>query len=194
MRVIQSSVFRAVCAIVVGALLIKYPDNTVTWITICIGLLFFMSGIISVIAYWNARKQTSDYTITNADGQVISGGRPTFPLVGTGSLIFGALLALSPHIFISALMYILGIILIMGAVNQLWSLINANKLGKVPVTWWIFPCLIFLTGLYVMVKPMDSASLPLLILGWCSMVYGVTEMILQLMFYRIHKKIETPKE
>lgn len=194
MKVIQSSLFRAICAIVVGALLVKYPDNTVTWITICIGLLFFMSGIVSVIAYWNTRSHSSEYKITAADGQVISNGKPAFPLVGVGSVIFGALLAMSPSVFISALMYILGFILILGAVNQLWALINARKLGRVPITWWILPSLIFITGIYVMVKPMQTASLPLLILGWCSMIYGVTEIILQLMFYRVHKKNGTPDE
>ena len=40
MKILQSSVFRAICAIAVGIMLIKYPDNTVTWITIAIGVLF----------------------------------------------------------------------------------------------------------------------------------------------------------
>ena len=34
MKILQSSFFRAICAIAVGILLIKYPDNTVTWITV----------------------------------------------------------------------------------------------------------------------------------------------------------------
>ena len=34
MKIFQSSIFRAVCAIVVGALLIKYPDEGVTWLTV----------------------------------------------------------------------------------------------------------------------------------------------------------------
>ncbi|MFW5513580.1 MAG: DUF308 domain-containing protein, partial [Prevotella sp.] len=31
MRLLQSSVFRAVVAIIVGALLVKYREDTVTW-------------------------------------------------------------------------------------------------------------------------------------------------------------------
>ena len=49
MKILQSSVFRAICAIAIGILLIKYPDNTVTWITIAIGILFLLSGIISLV-------------------------------------------------------------------------------------------------------------------------------------------------
>lgn len=40
MKVIHSSIFRAVCAIIVGVLLIQYREQTVTWITIAIGVLF----------------------------------------------------------------------------------------------------------------------------------------------------------
>ena len=49
MKIFQSSIFRAICAIVVGALLIKYPEDGVTWLTVAIGVLFLLSGIIAVI-------------------------------------------------------------------------------------------------------------------------------------------------
>ena len=38
MKVFQSSVVRALCAIIVGALIVKYRELTVTWITIAIGV------------------------------------------------------------------------------------------------------------------------------------------------------------
>ena len=43
MRILQSSVFRALCAIIIGVLLIKFPDNTVKGITVAIGVLFLVS-------------------------------------------------------------------------------------------------------------------------------------------------------
>ena len=59
MRLLQSSVFRAVVAIIVGALLVKYREDTVTWLTIAIGILFFLSGLTSVIIYYaNKRNPT----------------------------------------------------------------------------------------------------------------------------------------
>lgn len=42
-----------------------YPDNTVTGITIAIGVLFFISGIISVLTYIQARRHVSDYSKTH---------------------------------------------------------------------------------------------------------------------------------
>ena len=118
MKILQSSVFRAISAIAIGCLLIKYPDNTVTWITVAIGILFLLSGLISLIVYVNARKNVSEFKILDTEGRVIAGEKPTFPIVGVGSLILGALLALTPNVFITALMYIIGGILILGAINQ----------------------------------------------------------------------------
>ena len=46
MKIFQSSIFRALCAIAVGVLLIKFPDDGVTWITRAIGVLFLISGVI----------------------------------------------------------------------------------------------------------------------------------------------------
>ena len=51
MKVFQSSVVRALCAIIVGALIVKYRELTVTWITIAIGVLFFLSGVFSCVTY-----------------------------------------------------------------------------------------------------------------------------------------------
>ncbi|MFW5515366.1 MAG: DUF308 domain-containing protein, partial [Prevotella sp.] len=56
MRLLQSSVFRAVVAIIVGALLVKYREDTVTWLTIAIGILFFLSGLTSVIIYYANKR------------------------------------------------------------------------------------------------------------------------------------------
>ena len=118
-----------------------------------------------------------DDKITDAEGNVIAGTQPTFPIVGVGSLILGALLALTPNVFITALMYIIGGILILGAINQYMSLVNARRYGKVGFGYWVFPSVILLIGLYVIIKPMAPANMAMLVLGWCSLLYGVTEMI-----------------
>jgi uncharacterized membrane protein HdeD (DUF308 family) len=194
MKILQSSFFRAICAIAVGILLIKYPDNTVTWITVAIGVLFFLSGIISMVVYVNAVRHVSEYKITDAEGNVVAGERPTFPIVGVGSIILGAILALTPNIFISALMYIIGGMLILGAINQYMNLVNARKYGKIGFGYWIFPSVILLTGLYVIIRPMDPASVAMLILGWCTLLYGVTEMINSIKFHSDRRKFAKAQE
>ena len=189
-RIFQSSIFRAVCAIIIGALLIKYPDNTVIWITVAIGILFLLSGLISLIAYMNAKKHMTEYTITDQDGHVVTGEKPTFPIVGMGSLILGLILAITPNVFLNALMYIIGAILILGSVNQYMNLINARRYGKIGFGYWIFPSVVLLIGAYVILKPMGPMSTAMLILGWCLLLYGVTEIVNSLKIYACRKQAE----
>ena len=175
------------CAIIVGVLLIKFPKDGVTWLTVAIGVLFLISGIIAVIAYMNARKHAAEYTIMDNQGRVIRGGQPTFPIVGAGSIILGLTLALTPGIFINGLMYILGAIMILGGLNLLISLISARRFGSIHWGFWIAPSLVLLTGLFVILKPMETAEMPLLILGWCSLLYGVTELVNALKIHSVRK-------
>ena len=194
MKILQSSVFRSISAIAIGCLLIKYPDNTVTWITVAIGILFLLSGLISLIVYVHARKNVSEFKIMDSEGHVIAGEKPTFPIVGVGSLILGAMLALTPNVFITALMYIIGGILILGAINQYMNLINARKYGQVSFGFWVFPSVVLLIGLYVIIKPMAPASMAMLILGWCSLLYGVTELVNSLKFHADRRKFRQAQE
>ena len=194
MKILQSSVFRSISAIAIGCLLIKYPDNTVTWITVAIGILFLLSGLISLIVYVHARKNVSEFKIMDSEGHVIAGEKPTFPIVGVGSLILGAMLALTPNVFITALMYIIGGILILGAINQFMNLVNARRYGKVGFGYWVFPSVVLLIGLYVIIKPMVPASMAMLILGWCSLLYGVTELVNSLKFHADKRKFRQAQE
>ena len=177
MKIVQSSFFRAICSIIIGVLLLRYPDNTVTWITLAIGIMFLLSGVFSTLAYLNARKNSSDYVITDIDGRVISKGKPTFPLVGVGSIILGVMLVTSPSVFVEILMYIMGGILILGALNQFMSLYNAHRWGKMAWGFWVAPSLILLAGLYVMFQPMEAASMPMVVIGWCCLLYGASEVV-----------------
>lgn len=178
MKVVHSSLFRAVCAIIVGALLIQYREQTVTWITIAIGVLFFLSGVISLATYYSAKRSANrGHIVYDANGKQITGIQPNFPIVGVGSLILGLILALMPNTFVTSLMYILSVILIMGAVSQFMSLAAARRMGKVGFVFWIFPSVILLIGLLAIIKPSAIASAPLFIIGWTMLIYGIVECI-----------------
>lgn len=89
-------------------MLIKNPDSTVKGITIAIGLLFLVSGVISCVAYFNARLHSAENEVYDVDGKLLVGGKPMFPVVGLGSVILGFVLALMPGAFVTSLMYVLG--------------------------------------------------------------------------------------
>lgn len=189
MKILRSAVFRAICAIVTGILLINNPDSTVRGITIAIGVMFLVSGVISCATYLNAHKNSAGAEIYDADGRLIASPRPPFPLVGIGSILLGLILAVIPDTFVKSLMYVLGALIILGAINQFIALAGARRVFRVPAWFWVCPSVILITGIFVMVKPMDSATVPLLILGWCLLFYGVTECVNAVKIYR-----ETSKE
>lgn len=180
MKVIHSSIFRAVCAIIVGVLLIQYREQTVTWITIAIGVLFFLSGVISLTSYWAAKRNAEKMQgqlLSDSNGKPIMGMIPKFPLVSVGSLILGLLLALMPQVFIAWLMFILAFILILGALTQFANLASAAKMGRVGILFWLFPSALLLLGLLAIIKPSAIASAPLFIIGWGMLIYGVVELL-----------------
>jgi hypothetical protein len=72
--------------------------------------------------------------------------------------------------------------------------VNARKYGKIGFGYWIFPSIILIIGLYVIIKPMVPVSLAMLILGWCSLLYGVTEMINSMKFYSDKRKLKQAQE
>lgn len=180
MKVIHSSIFRAVCAIIVGVLLIQYREQTITWITIAIGVLFFLSGVISLASYWAAKRNAEKMQgqiLSDSNGKPIMGMMPKFPLVSLGSLILGLLLALMPQVFIAWLMFILAFILILGALTQFVNLASAAKMGRVGILFWLFPSALLLLGLLAIIKPSAIASAPLFIIGWGMLIYGVVELL-----------------
>lgn len=185
----QSSAFRAVCAVVIGVLLIKYREQTVEWITIAIGILFFLSGVVSVATYLSARSRADMPEVFDADGRQLTGLKPTVPIVGIGSLILGIILALMPTTFIAWLMYILSAILILGAINQFVSLAAVSRYARVGIYFWVMPSLILLVALLSIVYPTAIASAPLLIIGWCMVVYGVADIINAMKLSRLRRNI-----
>ena len=65
MKTLQSSLIRAIVAIIVGTLIIKYREETVRWLTIACGTLFFISGLISCAVYYSNMKSVKEQM--NAD-------------------------------------------------------------------------------------------------------------------------------
>ena len=196
MKVFQSSIFRALCAIVVGALLVKYREQTVTWITIAIGVIFFVLGVISTVAYLSAKRQATKegVEIYDAKGNRLTRPVPPFPIVGIGSIILGAWLALFPNSFVNGLMFVLAGMLILGALNLFFNLAAATRFSSIGCLWWVLPVAIFLVGITALVKPSTIASAPLFIIGWGMMAYGMVDLVNTIKIHRCRKAFEKAQQ
>ena len=221
MRFFNSALFRAFIAIVAGGLMVQYREQMVTWLTICIGVMFFLSGFVSIISYYVGKKkyakalleaERSEFPETQT--AIIS--KPTLPIVGLGSVILGLVLCFMPTQFTDILVYIFAGIIIVGAIGEYASLVtitNAIKDFKSALKnttteevriphcgfmYWIIPTLLLLFGIYAILDPVAIKSAPFLFIGIAMIVYGVSEIINAIKFHSVHKKMiredATPEE
>ncbi|MBF1634366.1 MAG: DUF308 domain-containing protein [Prevotella sp.] len=198
MKVLQISAIRAIIVLVTGFLLVRYREETMTWMTITVGILFLLSGLVSCIAYYFEKEKVAKKTATaeQQEGQQEEENlkSPSFPIAGVGSIVLGIILAVMPNTFITWVVYILAALLILGAVNQFMNLARSRQYARVPVYMWLFPTIILAVAILLISKPIETAQLPLLVLGWAFMYYGVLEFILIIRMYLVRKSYEKAEE
>ena len=198
MKVLQISAIRAIIVLVTGFLLVRYREETMTWMTITVGILFLLSGLVSCIAYYfekeKVAKKTAKAEQQEAQQEEENLKSPSFPIAGVGSIALGIILAVMPNTFITWVVYILAALLILGAVNQFMNLARSRQYARVPVYMWIFPTVILAIAILLISKPIETAQLPLLVLGWAFMYYGVLEFILIIRMYLVRKSYEKAEE
>ncbi len=185
MKIIRYSVFRALCAIAVGALLVKYREDMVEWMTIAIGVLFFLSGLTAMIASMAKKKVVADddevvpvpvnVNVEQEPTERAGWGWGSF--VGLGCMILGLVLALMPQTFVHFLVYIISAFLIIGAIQQFVTLAIARRDASVGFFYWIMPTLLLIVGGIALFKPTTFASAPLFFIGWFLIIYGIVECI-----------------
>lgn len=198
MKVLQISAIRAIIVLVTGFLLVRYREETMTWMTITVGVLFLLSGLVSCIAYYFEKEKVAKKTekAEQQEGQQEEENlkSPSFPIAGVGSIVLGIILAVMPNTFITWVVYILAALLILGAVNQFMNLARSRQYARVPVYMWLFPTIILAIAILLISKPIETAQLPLLVLGWAFMYYGVLEFILIIRMYLVRKSYEKAEE
>jgi putative membrane protein len=198
MKVLQISAIRAIIVLVTGFLLVRYREETMTWMTITVGILFLLSGLVSCIAYYfekeKVAKKTAKAEQQEGEQEEETLKSPSFPIAGVGSIALGIILAVMPNTFITWVVYILAALLILGAVGQFMNLARSRQYARVPVYMWLFPTVILAIAILLISKPIETAQLPLLVLGWAFMYYGVLEFILIIRMYLVRKSYEKAEE
>lgn len=204
MRILQSSVFRALCAILFGYLLVIYRNQLLHWTTIAFGALFFLSGLVSVIAYYAEKRRMAnmaeritamsemrgDEMETPTEERIRQSLMPGFPIVGIGSMVLGIILAIMPTTFIHGMMYVIAGLLVLGAINMMFNLSMARKFANIGLGFWIMPLLLLVLGILMIVKPDLFAAMPFRVLGWALIVYGVIECINAIKIHNCRKQYE----
>lgn len=172
MRILGYSLMRAVCALVIGMILVMFPDQASNYFVITIGVIFLVPSLISIIAYLTNGKKKQQ----------------RFPIEGIGSLLFGLWLIIMPHFFSNLLTIILGFILLMGGIQQLASVSTLRALVKVSYRYYVVPTLILIAGLVALFNPTGVQRTAFIIIGISCMVYAFSEFFNWFIFTRLQQK------
>ena len=164
MKSLNGSVLRCIFAIVLGLVLVLWPEAAVTYLVITIGICFIIPGLFSLLNYFTREKVEGEPS-------------PMFPIDGAGSILFGAWLVIMPQFFVSILMYVLGALLVLAGAQQLISLVSARKWSTVSYVFYIIPSLILITGIMILAYPFGAAANTFVIFGVACLIYGISELI-----------------
>lgn len=193
MKVLQISAVRAIIVLVTGFLLVKYREDTMTWMTITVGVLFLISGLVACMVYYfekeKVAKKTAKAALQEGQQEEEDLKSPSFPIAGVGSIVLGIILAVMPNTFTTWMVYILSALLILGAVNQFMSLARSRQYARVPVYMWVFPTISMVVAILLISRPIETDALffTLKVIGWAFMYYGVLEFVLIIRMYLVRK-------
>ena len=147
----------SICALIIGILLVVWPGEAVRYLVITIGVLFLLPGLIGVFGYLATAKRREE-----------AGIKSVFPVAAVGSALLGFWLMIMPDFFITTLMYVLGVLLVLAGLSQLFNFISVRSITRVPL-----------------------ATLPFTILGISAIVYSLTDLI---RLIRFKKKVMKEEE
>ena len=193
MKVLQISAVRAIIVLVTGFLLVKYREDTMTWMTITVGVLFLISGLVACMVYYfekeKVAKKTAKAALQEGQQEEEDLKSPSFPIAGVGSIVLGIILAVMPNTFTTWMAYILSALLILGAVNQFMNLARSRQYARVPVYMWVFPTISMVVAILLISRPIETDALffTLKVIGWAFMYYGVLEFVLIIRMYLVRK-------
>ncbi len=164
------NIWRSVLAIVLGLVLVIWPDVALNYIVIFLGVILLVGGVVVITSYFASKRH-------DVEGM--------FPVGATVSSLVGLLLILFPSFFVSVLMFILGVLLAVAAISEVSTLVKARKIGfSIPLLSYVFPVIILIGGIIVMIDPFETAATVFILFGITAMVYGVTDLYNQYTFLK----------
>ncbi len=168
MKFIGSYVFRSMCALLIGLLLIVKANEMPVVLVMLIGALFLLPGLISVCVYL--------YSFFKTDAVV----KPSFPLMSIGSIFLGGYLIAYPESFVTYLVVLIGIILTLAGISQLSTMVANRRIT--PFSWllMLMPLVLVGVGMYSIMYSRDAAALPFKIIGFTLLYYGISDLFLAL--------------
>lgn len=172
----NSFLFMSVLYIILGLVLLVWPDRFLTWGCYALGAVVLLYGMSRIISYM-ANKDLVSYL--NAD-----------LVVGIIVVAIGLFLLIRPGIFISVLPIVFGLFIIFNGIVKLQSAFDLKRLDY--ERWWsifIMAGLSVLLGLFIIWNPFETAALTARIIGVVLIIEGIASMGTTIFSWHVVKRL-----
>lgn len=175
----QNFIVHALISILVGVLLIAYPNVALNFMVYIIGGLAILIGGITLISLKNQTKELT------------SGRRFLIILNGAIGILLGGVLIAFPTIYWNILVILIGIVILVVSIMQfymLWQrkMVVPNTSAKL----FMLPAVIFITGSLIVYNPFVAAISIVRVIGIAILLYGIFELILRWQFRKSSKSAQ----
>ena len=168
----MNSVIRSLSAVLIGLLLIIFKDSAVPFLVRMIGAAFFFPALISMINVYAQRKSAPLFSTV------------LMSIADVGSMLLGLWLIISPKMFLEMFVVVLAIALLCFSLFQIFNTLffYGNLKGRWGVL--LMPLLLTLFSVVVLFKPFAVISTATVVLGWCAVFSGVSDIFIYLLVRR----------
>lgn len=171
----RSSALIAIVTIVIGLVLMLWPDRSVSVICAILGGALLISGLLYVIGWFAGKRKAGAPVFMIIPGVVLAG--------------LGVWLMTSSQTVIALIQYVFGAVIIFHGILDLQAVLALFQ-QKMP-RWWVdllVSALTFLLGLLILANPFDTFSALVALIGLALVYDGISDLWLVL---RLHKSWKT---
>lgn len=151
---------RGSVTIIVGVLFLSLPGLTLKSVVMTIGAMILVNGVFSLLFSGLRKKQ---------------GKRVRSAFQDYFNILLGVILIASPLAVVEFFSFLFGFIFMMLGVSQFFSALGSLSKSIWSWVYLIFASLMTLGGLFLLVKPIESAENILTVFGAILLLYGLLE-------------------
>ena len=154
---------KAIVALLVGLVLVIWPDFIKKYIIFILGALILAIGVAAIILSYTGKWKHEKV--------------PLLLLNSIVDIVFGIVLLIFPNFFAKLIMFVFGIVLLVFGLGEIINLARTQKL--INIQWWLYigPGITTVLGIILFFFPNQSGNVLFIIFGITTLIYAVSEFI-----------------
>ncbi len=174
---------RAIVTLILGLVLIIWPEVATKWIITIIGAFIMAVGIVSITLSSVGKWKTDKGSLLAMNGLV--------------DIVFGLLMLIFPTFFSSIIVFLFGFILILFGLGEIVGLVQSSTSVKIPWRLYIGPVITTICGVVMFFRHSEVMKTLFLFFGIALLIYSITEFISTFQVRKLLKDVvikNTPNE